>query len=86
MNEYLSLLVERFVSIEVILVHNKNNTWFNDDRRRGIDLKQDAHLRWTRDHSRVNWDEFVHFQRRANVVDSEAGRQFRLASEAGMFW
>ena len=39
-------------------------------------LKQEAHLRWTRDHSRVNWEEFVHYQMRANETYSEAKRQF----------
>ena len=28
-------------------------------------------LRWARDRSRVNWDEFVHYQRRANAVYAE---------------
>ena len=39
-------------------------------------LKQEAHLRWTRDRSRVNWEEFVHFQVRANETYSEVKRQF----------
>ena len=39
-------------------------------------LKQEAHLRWTRDRSRVNWEEFVHCQVRANETYSEAKRQF----------
>ena len=34
------------------------------------------HLRWTRDCSRVNWEEFVHYQVRANETYSEAKRQF----------
>ena len=39
-------------------------------------LKQEAHLWWTRDRSRVNWEEFVHYQVRANETYSEAKRQF----------
>ena len=39
-------------------------------------LKQEAHLRWTRDHSQVNWEEFVHCQVRANETYTEAKRQF----------
>ena len=39
-------------------------------------LKQEAHLRWTRDCSRVNWEEFFHGQVRANETYSEAKRQF----------
>ena len=39
-------------------------------------LKQEAHLRWTRDHSRVNWEELVRYQVRANETYSEAKRQF----------
>ena len=35
-----------------------------------------AHLRWTRDHSRVNWEEFVSCQVRANETYSEAKHQF----------
>ena len=39
-------------------------------------LKQEAHLRWTSDRSRVNWEEFVRCQVRANETYSEAKRQF----------
>ena len=65
---HLSLLVECFVPTKVIRVRNKDKPWFNDDSRLAFDIKQGAHLRWTRDHSRVNWDEFVHYQRRANAM------------------
>ena len=37
---------------------------------------QEADLRWTRDRSRVNWEEFVHYQVRANETYSEAKSQF----------
>ena len=55
--------------------------WFNDDCRLAFDIKQGAHLRWTRDRSRVNWDEIVHYQRRANAVYAEAMRQFSVRSQ-----
>ena len=54
--------------------------WFNDDCRLAFDIKQGAHLRWNRDLSRVNWDAFVHYQRRANAVCAEAMRQFSVRS------
>ena len=54
LNVHLSLLVECFVPTMVIRVRNKHKSWFNDDCRRPFDLKQKAHFRWTRDHSRVN--------------------------------
>ena len=60
LNVHLSLLVERFVPTKVIRVRNKDKPWFNGDCRRAFDIKQGAHLRWTHDRSRVNWDEFVH--------------------------
>ena len=41
-----------------------------------IGLKQEAHLRWTRDRSRVTWEEFVHCQVRANETYSEPKHQF----------
>ena len=56
------------------------NLGFNDDCRLAFDIKQEAHLRWTRNRSRVNWDEFVHYQRRANAVYAEAMRQFSVGS------
>ena len=62
---HLSLLVERFVPTKVIGVRNKDKLWFNDDCRLAFDIKQLAHLRWTRDRFRDNWDEFVHYRRRA---------------------
>ena len=37
---------------------------------------QEAHLRRTRDGSRVNWEEFVCSQVRSNETYSEAKRQF----------
>ena len=39
-------------------------------------LKQEAHPRWTRGRSRVNWKEFVRYQVRANETYWEAKRQF----------
>ena len=39
-------------------------------------LLASSNLRWTRDRSRVNWEEFVHCQVRANQTYSEAKRQF----------
>ena len=80
LNVHLSLLVEHFVSTKVIRVHNKDKPWFNDDCRLAFDIKHGAHLRWTRDRSRDNGDEFVHYQRRANAVHAEAMRQFSVRS------
>ena len=37
---------------------------------------KDTHLRWTRDRPRVNWEEFVLYQVRANETYSEDKRQF----------
>ena len=80
LNVHLYLLVERFVPTMVIRVRNKDTPWFNDDCRLAFDIKQGSHLRWTRDRSRVNWDEFVHYQMRANAVYAEAMRQFSVGS------
>ena len=74
------LLVERFVQTKVIRVRNKDKPWSNDECRLAFDIKQGAHLRWTRDRSRVNCYELVHYQRRANVVYAEAMRQFTVRS------
>ena len=53
-NVHLSLLVERFVQTKVIRVRSKDKPWFKDDCRSAFDIKKGAHLRWTRDRSRVN--------------------------------
>ena len=76
MNEHLSLLVGRYEPTKVIRVRNKDKPWFDDHCRHAFGLKQEAHLRWTRDRSRVNWEEFVRYQVRANETYSEAKRQF----------
>ena len=55
---------------------NKDKPWFDDYCRHAFGLKQEANLRWTRDRSRVNWEEFVRCQVRANETYSEAKRQF----------
>ena len=62
LNEHLSLLVGCYVPTKVIRVRNKDKLWFDDQCKHDFGLKQEAHLRWTRDHSRVNWEEFVRCQ------------------------
>ena len=70
------LLVGRFVPTKIIHVRNKDKPWFDDQCRQAFGLKQEAHLRWTRDRSRVNWEEFVQCQVRANETYSEARCRF----------
>ena len=77
---HLSLLVECFVPTKMIRVRNNDKPWFNVDCRRAFDLKQKARLLCTRDRSRVNWDEVVHYQRMVNAVYAEAMRQFSVRS------
>ena len=50
---HLCLLVERFFLTKVIRVRNKDKPCFNDDCRCAFDIKQGAHLLWTRDRSRL---------------------------------
>ena len=57
LSEHLSLLVGRYVPTKVISVRNKAKPWFDDQCRHALGLKQEAHLQWTRDHSRVNCEE-----------------------------
>ena len=54
LNEHLSLLVGRYVPTKVICVRTKDKPWLDDQCRHAFVLKQEAHLRWTRDRSRVN--------------------------------
>ena len=77
-NLHLSLLVGRYVPTKIIRVRNKDKPWFDDLCRRAFDIKQEAHLRWTRDRSRVNWEEFVRCQFRGNETYSEAKHQFSV--------
>ena len=49
-----------------------NKPWCNDDCEHAFDLKQVAHLWWTRDRSRVT-DEFARCQVRANEIYAMAG-------------
>ena len=83
LDEHLLLLVGHFVPTKIIRVCNKDLLWFNDQCRHSFGLKQKAHLRWTRDCSRVNWEEFVHCHVRANETHSEANDS--LVPETGMF-
>ena len=57
-------------------MRNKDKPWFDDQCMHAFGLKQDANIWWTRDRSRVNWDEFVCYQVRANETYSEAKRRF----------
>ena len=72
LNEHLSQLVGRYVLKKVISVRNKDKPRFDDQWRHAFGLKQEAHLRWTHDHSRVNREVLVHCQARANETYSEA--------------
>ena len=83
LNEHLLLLVGRFVPTSIIRVRNKDKLWFDDQCRHAFGLKHEAHLRWTRDRSRVNWEEFVHCQVRANKTYSEA--RCRFSARKGLF-
>ena len=76
LNEHLSLLVGHYVPTKFIRVHNKDKPWFGDQCRHAFGLKQEAQPMWTRDRFRVNWEEFVHYQVRANETYSEAKHQF----------
>ena len=78
LNEHLSLLVGRYLPSKIMNVCNKDKPWLDDLGRRAFDLKQEAHLQWSRDRCWVNWEEFVHFQIRANEVYSEAKHQFSV--------
>ena len=57
-------------------MRNKHKPWFDYQCRHAFSLTHEAHLRWTRDRSRVNWEEFIRCQVRANEAYSEAKRQF----------
>ena len=57
-------------------MHNKDKTCFDDQCRHAFDLKQEANLRRTCDHSWVNWEEFVYCQVRANEIYTEVKCQF----------
>ena len=76
MNKHLSLLVRRYVPTKVICERDKDKPWFDDQCRHAFGLKQEAHLRWTHDHSQVNSEEFVPCQVRANETYSEAKHKF----------
>ena len=69
-------MVGRYVPTNVIRVRNKDKPFFNYQCRHSFGLKQESHLRWTRDLSRVNWEKFVRCQVRANETCSEAKCQF----------
>ena len=48
------------------MYENKDMPWFDDYCRRAFGRRQEAHLRWTRDPSRANLEEFDRCQARPN--------------------
>ena len=82
LDEHLLLLVGRFVTTKVIRVRNKDKLWFGDQCRHAFGLKQKAHLRWTQDRSRVNWEESV----RCQVRVSSSSPSVSSVKETGMFF
>ena len=81
---HLSLLVGRYVPTKVIRVHNMDEPWFDDQCRHALGLKQEAHLWWTHDRSRVNWEELVRYQVR-ELMNPTRGLKVSLVIETGMF-
>ena len=80
LNEHLklSLLVRRYAPTKVIRVRNKDKPWLDDQFKRPFGLIQEARLRWTRDRSRVYWDEFDFCQVRANETYLNGKRQLTV--------
>ena len=83
LNEHLSLLVGRYVPTKVIHVCNKDKPWFADQCRHAFILKKEAHLRWTRDRSRVNCEEFVRCQ--VKLMKPTRRPSISLVTETRMF-
>ena len=81
-NEHLSLLVGRYVPTKVIRVRNKDKPWFDDKCRHALASCKEAHLRWTRDRSRVNWEEFVRYREPMKPTQRPS---VSLVIETGMF-
>ena len=86
LNEHLYQLVGRYVSTKIICVRNMDKPWFDDQCSHALGLNQEANFRCTCDRSRVNWEEFVHCQVRANDNYSEAKRQVGLRNGAPHKW
>ena len=57
-------------------MHNKDKPWFDDQCSHAYVLKQKVHLRWARDRSWVNREEFVRCIVRAIEAYSVAKHQF----------
>ena len=72
--KHLSLLFGCYAPTKVIHVRNKDKPWFDDQCIHAFGLNQEVHLRWTRDISQVNWEEFARCQVRAIETYSEATR------------
>ena len=75
------LLVGRYVPTKFIRVRNKDKPGFHDQCGHAFSLKQEANLRWTRDWSRENCEEFASCHVRANETYSEAKREFSERNE-----
>ena len=68
-------VLNKHLLLLVIRVHKKDKPWFDNQCRYAFGLKHEAYLRWTRDRSLVNWEEFVSCHVRTNGTYSEASRQ-----------
>ena len=65
-------------------MRNKDQPWFDDQCSYAFGLKQEAHLRWTRDISRVNWEESVNCQVRSNETNLEDNRDVFMNAQCPM--
>ena len=81
LNEHLSLLVGRMYRPRSSVYRIRINLGLTIKCRSAFDLKPEAHLRWTRDRSRVNWEEFVRCQVRSNEAYSVANHLFSVKNK-----
>ena len=57
---------------------DKDKPLIDDQCRHAFGLKQEAHIRWTRERFRVNWKESVCCKARANETYLEAKHQLSV--------
>ena len=79
LNNILVTIINRRVPTKIIKSRLKDKAWFNSDCVKAFNDKQSAYRLWTRDKSRLLWDNYVWYRNHAKSVFDAAQSEYKLS-------
>ena len=78
LNSVLLDLKSRFVPMKILKARSHDKAWFNDRCHQAYRDKQTAYNLWSRNRSRMCWENYVEMRNLANQVYNEAEAQYNI--------